>query len=701
MNYCIFLPLFAFIVNLVFLVFIFSKNRQDPINKAFLQFSFLVCFWLFAEIIIWGKGDYLICLVFTKLASISWLASGFLFLNFIYAVMERKRDWLLETFRVPAIIFIFISLSTDLIIHDIVSAFWGYRVEGGLLYNFTIVYCVALPFLAGITLLFRHGMKNGFIPIYKYIFCGSLLLLVFGFTTDFIIPVLLGKVDFISLAPIFTVVLCVFLFFGIYFHGFMISIPAVAKDLFYNITDAILIFDNYGKLKIMNKAAEELFGKKINNKDDFSVSLGDFDYEKPYHEHVVYLKHNRQEFLLNSSAIKHNKQSRGRLFILRDLTSRKSRVNQIIKQQKLESLGVLAGGIAHDFNNALAGILNSITLAKEIINDDKAVEVLSRAQSVTENARNLSHQFITFSKGGKPVKTILDIESVIKEGVGFALSGSDVKYELTTKDDLWSVLGDKSQLDQVFSNLTINSIEAMKTGGKIRIFLENYRVKKNTEHLKKGKYLKIQFSDNGIGIPKKNLNRLFDPYFTTKETGSGLGLFSAYSIIKHHGGNIQVDSSLGTGTIFTIFLPASQKKVQKEEEEFADGSLNEVRILLLDDEEIIYETTGELLKGFGCEVDFAREGEEAIQKYFKAYQKQQPYDIVIMDLTIQGGMGGQEAIKKILEFDPGVKAIISSGYTTNAVMADYQDYGFSGVIVKPYKIEKLVGLITQILQNND
>ncbi|MDA3864446.1 MAG: ATP-binding protein [Deltaproteobacteria bacterium] len=570
-----------------------------------------------------------------------------------------------------------------------------------MLYNFTIVYCVALPFLAGITLLFRHGLKNGFIPIYKYVFCGSLLLLVFGFTTDFIIPVLMGKLDFISLAPIFTVVLNIFLFFGIYFHGFMISIPAVAKDLFYNITDAILIFDNYGKLKITNKAAEELFDREITNKSEFSALLGDFDYEKTYQEHVVYLKHNKQEFLLNSSVIKHNKQSRGLLFILRDLTSRKSRVDQIVKQQKLESLGVLAGGIAHDFNNALAGILNSITLAKEMINNDKAEEVLSRAQNVTENARHLSRQFITFSKGGKPVKTILDIETVLKEGVGFALSGSDVEYELKAKDELWSVIGDKSQLDQVFSNLAINSIEAMKTGGKIKIILWNYQVEEDTEHLKKGKYLKIQFRDNGIGIPRKNLDRLFDPYFTTKEAGSGLGLFSSYSIIKKHGGNIRVDSSLGTGTTFTIFLPASKEKVDKEEEEFADGPLNDVRILLLDDEEIIYETTGELLKGFGCTVDFAPNGEEAIQKYFKAYQRRQHYDIVVMDLTIQGGMGGQEAIKKILEFDPEAKAIISSGYTMNAVMADYQNYGFSGVIVKPYKIEKLVGLITKVLEKND
>jgi len=272
----------------------------------------------------------------------------------------------------------------------------------------------------------------------------------------------------------------------------------------------------------------------------------------------------------------------------------------------------------------------------------------------------------------------------------FVLRGSNVRCQFFIPDDLWTVEMDEGQMSQVINNLVINAIEAMPEGGMIKVKAENITVEKEKGlPLKAGKYIKISIEDQGTGISKEHLPKIFDPYFTTKQKGSGLGLATAYSIVKRHDGYISVESKLGVGTTFYIYLPASEKRVPKRKAKKDEILSGEGKVLLMDDEEAIRKVAGNMLKHLGYEVEFAEEGAQAIELYKKARESGDPFDLVILDLTVPGGMGGKEAIKRLREVDPGVKAIVSSGYSNDPIIAEFKKYGFSGVVAKPYKIKEL------------
>lgn len=299
---------------------------------------------------------------------------------------------------------------------------------------------------------------------------------------------------------------------------------------------------------------------------------------------------------------------------------------------------------------------------------------------------------------GPPIKKTTSIAKLIKESVRFALSGSNVKCEFFIADDLWLSNVDEGQIGQVIQNIIINADQAMPKGGVIRVYCENVVISQHDNlPLKEGKYVKISISDQGIGIPKEYITKIFDPFFTTKQSGSGLGLSTAYSIIKRHDGYITVESQVGVGTTFYIYLPASDKRIEIEEEKIDKLLKGKGRVLLMDDEEMVLEVVGDMLKYLGYEVAFARNGNEAIEFYKRAKAAGHPFDVVIMDLTIAGGMGGKEAIKKLIEIDPEVKAIVSSGYANDPIMVDFKKYGFSGVIAKPYKIKDLSKTLQKVM----
>ncbi len=385
--------------------------------------------------------------------------------------------------------------------------------------------------------------------------------------------------------------------------------------------------------------------------------------------------------------------------VIRDVTERKRIEKEARRNQNLESIGVLAGGIAHDFNNILTIILGNITLSKMYANpEDKVYKRLVEAEKGAMRAKDLTQQLLTFSKGGAPVKETASIAEFIKESAAFVLSGSNVRCEFSIPNDLWAVEIDKGQMNQVFNNLVMNADQAMPEGGIIEIKAENITINsRNVLPLQKGNYIKISFKDHGIGISAHHLDKIFDPYFTTKAKGSGLGLTSAYSIIKNHNGLITVESELGVGTTFYIYLPASKKIVVKKESETGKTFFGKGKILIMDDEEFIRKVAGEMLKSLGYSVEFAIDGAEAIEQYEKALKSAEPFAAVIMDLTIPGGMGGKEAVKKILEIDPNAKAIVSSGYSNDPIMSDCKKYGFVDVIAKPYKISELGKILKEII----
>ncbi len=388
------------------------------------------------------------------------------------------------------------------------------------------------------------------------------------------------------------------------------------------------------------------------------------------------------------------------LGVTRDITERKKLEEDLIRAQKLESIGLLAGGIAHDFNNLLTAILGNISLTKMYLNNtEKASARLAEAEHASLRAKDLTRQLLTFAKGGAPVKKTASIGPLVQESARFALRGSNVKCEVTAPRDLWPVEIDEGQMSQVINNLVINADQAMPAGGTIKIDCSNVEIgEESVVPLKAGKYVKISIEDTGIGISQEHLSKIFDPYFTTKQRGSGLGLATTYSIIKRHDGQITVESRLDVGTTFHIYLPASEmghilKKADDESLVKGTG-----KILVMDDEDAVRSVAAEMLRGLGYEVEVARDGAEAIAAYTRAKDSGHAFHAVIMDLTVPGGMGGEEAVKKLLEIDSHIKAIVSSGYSNDLVIADYKKYGFGGVIAKPYTVANLGEAVAKVMK---
>jgi PAS domain S-box-containing protein len=381
----------------------------------------------------------------------------------------------------------------------------------------------------------------------------------------------------------------------------------------------------------------------------------------------------------------------GRVWSFRDVTSQRKLEDELLKTQKLESLGVLAGGIAHDFNNILTAVMGNISLARMRVEaGDKLDTWLGAAEKATERAKDLTQQLLTFSKGGAPVKQVISLEQSIRDSASFALRGTAVKSAFRFAENLWPVEADEGQMVQVFNNLIINACQAMSAGGIIAITAANVQVYASDPlPLPAGNYVKITVADQGSGIPVDHLRRIFDPYFTTKEQGSGLGLAVTYSVIRNHGGHIQVESESGVGTTFTIFLAASDRALEVSVPAGEVSIAGKGRVLLMDDEDVVVAVGSEMLMELGYDVAIALDGAAAIEKFAKAREAGKPFDAVLLDLTIPGGMGGKDAIGFLRELDPSVWAIVSSGYSNDPVMAEFTDYGFNAVVSKPYKVAEL------------
>ena len=387
--------------------------------------------------------------------------------------------------------------------------------------------------------------------------------------------------------------------------------------------------------------------------------------------------------------------------IVRDISERKRLEQERLKTQKLEAIGTLAGGIAHDFNNLLQGVFGYISLAKLRKDDrEKSLAALEEAEKALHMSVKLTSQLLTFSKGGKPVKKTIDILPVIENAAKFALSGSRADYRIVVDDGLEHIDADEGQIGQVIQNIVLNADQAMPEGGRLEISVRNVRmpVPDAPQDLEKGRYVEIAIRDTGVGIPERHIGKIFDLYFTTKEQGSGLGLATSYSIIKNHGGKIDVESEIGKGTTFHIYLPATAAVKRKEQVrpiEAASGLTG--RVLIMDDEPVILDVAGELIRALGHSVEISSHGKEALAKYREAQQSGRPFDVVILDLTIRGGMGGVETLKKLSEIDPGVKVVVSSGYSDDAATAGYLAQGFKAVLKKPYHVDELREVLNRVL----
>jgi len=383
---------------------------------------------------------------------------------------------------------------------------------------------------------------------------------------------------------------------------------------------------------------------------------------------------------------------------IEDITDRARTEQEQLRAQKLESVGILAGGIAHDFNNLLAVMLGSISLARmEIPTAKSAAHDLEQAEQAILQARELTQQLLTFSRGGAPILKEINVGAVAARAVQFALHGTNIRADSLIPAGLWAVRGDEGQIGQVFHNIALNACQAMPTGGTIGLRAANVVIDAGPgTAMQPGNYVRITVTDSGTGIAAGHLAKIFDPYFTTKDEGTGLGLAVAYAVVRNHSGHIGVESAPGVGSTFTIHLPAmpASPSVSVAAAGIVPGK---GRVLVMDDEPLVREVLMRMLSTLGYVAEATADGAAAVDAYRRGMESGQPFDVVILDLTIPGGMGGTKALELLRALDPAVRAIVSSGYSSDPVMANHREYGFCNVIAKPFQVAGLSAILHEVL----
>jgi PAS domain S-box-containing protein len=502
-----------------------------------------------------------------------------------------------------------------------------------------------------------------------------------------------------------------------------------------SIGEAVITLDAEGTIVLFNKAAEfmtgwtieEAAGKKfeivvqIFNEDHSTVRYDDFiarclDASRQKSENSCILRSRSGKNIITAyqgAQIKEKDEYAGVVVVLRDITQSRFLEEELIKIKKFESVGVLAGGVAHDFNNLLTGITTYLFMAKTSASDNKETcSMITEAEKAAFKATSLTKQLLSFAKGGPSLMETVSVKQLIRDTVGFCLSGSNVDYRIDISEDLWPAKVDRGQIDQVLNNLLLNAVQAMPGGGTVMIKGENYlrdttgftADSPKAASLALGKYIMISVIDEGVGISYEQLSRIFDPYFTTKKGGAGLGLTTAYSIIKRHGGLLYAESILGKGSVFTFYLPASDKPENKNKSNGSPVSSGTGKILIMDDDMIVRTVVETLLKKAGYSPIGVSNSTQTLEIYAEALSQKEPFIVTIMDLTIPGGMGGKETVRKLREIDPHAKVIAFSGYSNDPIFTDYKKYGFDGVLAKPFSIQEFmrtIALVLQVPQNDE
>jgi two-component system cell cycle sensor histidine kinase/response regulator CckA len=377
------------------------------------------------------------------------------------------------------------------------------------------------------------------------------------------------------------------------------------------------------------------------------------------------------------------------LTITRDVTERRKMEEALLTAQKLESISLLAGGIAHDFNNLLAGILGNVTLARMEASGSKVADLnLQSAERAVMSARNLTQQLLTFARGGVPVKGLADVGDLIRDAADLVSHGSSCVCAFEIPPHLWPAEIDAGQLGQVVQNIVINAVQSMPNGGKITLGAANVILEQENPYaLPAGPYIQVSISDEGTGIPEDHLKKIFDPYFTTKATGSGLGLATSYSILRNHKGFLGVRSVPGRGSTFTFLVPAEpRQKIPGAVPEDVVVLGRGRRVLVMDDQELVRTMVERMLTHLGFRPQGASNGSDAIRLFREALQDGAPFQLAVLDLTIIGGVGGKETLATLLSIDATVKVIVSSGYSNDPILAHYREYGAAGVLPKPYRL---------------
>ncbi len=488
-----------------------------------------------------------------------------------------------------------------------------------------------------------------------------------------------------------------------------------------SIGDGVIACDRHGRIRLLNRVAEQLTGWTTRDaqgkavEDVFTIvnETTGFPCESPTHRiieearilglaknTVLVSRDGTRRIIADSGApiISSDGKVAGAVLVFRDITETRKFEEELQKAKRFESLGTLASGIAHDFNNILTGIFGYIGLAQlETEPGTKIHERLSLAEKGLTKARDLSNQLLSFSKGRPPVKSAVSFFEKVRQVIMFALRGSNVSCEFSFPEENPRIEIDEAQIIQVLDTLTMNALKSMPDGGSIKVYGGRFRVdEKSLLNLPPGDYVKISIQDHGPGLSREVLSKVFDPYSSTPWYGSGLSLSISHTIMRNHGGLITAESDPPGGAVFNLFLPIATVQVRERSAQKASPTAQ--KILIMDDEAIVLDVTQEILQHMGYESETATNGADAVEKYRQAMQKGRPFDLVILDLTVPGGMGARDSLMKLLAINPQVKAVVSSGYSQGPMMTDFSEYGFAGAIQKPYDMTNLGALLKRILK---
>ncbi len=479
--------------------------------------------------------------------------------------------------------------------------------------------------------------------------------------------------------------------------------------------DPMVMYDLKGIPQYINPAFSQVFGWGFEELEGMKIPFVPLDQEKISSEKIKelythgkplsfetkrYTKEKKLlDIILSAAVIKGETGTpSGMVVNLTDISERKLLEAQYERAQKMESLGTLAGGIAHDFNNYLSGIFGYLDLALEDTTDEKIKGYLSKVLASSDRAKGLTQQLLTFSKGGAPVKTVAPLDPFLQDSTRFALSGANVACNFEIPQDLWTCEYDKNQISQVIDNIVINALHAMPSGGTVTVTAQNWVCPPNESlALAPGKYVKISISDTGIGIAPQYIHRIFDPFFSTKQTGSGIGLATSYSIVKRHDGIIDVVSEQGRGSCFHIYLPATGRIGKNKLPASVKKYHGTGKLLIMDDEELVRKMLVEILKGMGFSVVATQDGEAAFDAFITARNQGDPFRAAILDLTIPGGLGGKDTVQRIRKIDQKIPVFVVSGYSEDTAVAEPESFGFTASIGKPFLISQLSQMFSTYL----
>jgi PAS domain S-box-containing protein len=483
--------------------------------------------------------------------------------------------------------------------------------------------------------------------------------------------------------------------------------------------DIIWALDTEGNFTFVNRRGEDLTGYRLSEWQGKSFAPIVFPEDLPkahdayeramrgervrYEVRVVDTHGRVRRLQANVEPLREDGRIVGMVGLGTDITERTRMEDELHKAQKLESLGLLAGGIAHDFNNILTAIVGGIALARRSMGQPTTQqETLEMAEKACLRARELTQQLLTFSRGGAPIRKPASVAELLEETAQFALRGSNVRCHLEVEEDLRLVEMDAGQMSQVLNNLLINAAQAMPHGGTVTLRAENFELQTPDNRLptlRPGLYVRVCVRDEGDGIPREHLPNIFDPYFTTKPSGTGLGLATCYSIVKRHDGTIDVKTAPGQGTTFRIYLPSTERELPLSEAQAKRGTGRGGTVLVMDDDPMVRSVGSEMLRMLGYSVVAVSDGRQALRAFREALAQGRSFEAIILDLTVPGGMGGREAAAALREIDPKAKLIASSGYSTDPIMADHKRYGFDGVVAKPYVPEDLESALGMVLRD--